>query len=54
MTTDLLVIYEIARVSLALDQCRTKVGMVLDLSDAELDRIEQSIDEYLNKGGYCD
>ncbi len=52
--SDQLLIYEIVRVSLALDQCRDKIGHVLDLSDAELDRIQVVVDQYLSKRGYCE
>jgi hypothetical protein len=54
MNNDQLIILEIARVSLAIDQYRKEIGLTLDLSDAELARIELLIDERLNKGGYCD
>ena len=51
---DQLIILEIARVSLAINKCRETIGQVLDLSDAELARIELLIDQRLNQGGYCD
>ena len=54
MNNDELIILEIARVSLAIDKCRETIGQILDLSDAELARIELLVDVRLNTGGYCE
>ena len=54
MNNDELIILEIVRIALAIDKCRETIGQVLDLSDAELARIELLVDVRLNKGGYCE
>ena len=53
MTSDQLVIHEIARVALAFKPSRDEIGLTLDLSDEEINRIEQIVAERLNMEGYA-
>lgn len=50
MTSDDIVIHEVARIALANLKFRTLIGEFLDLSNAELYRIQQIALDRLNEG----